>query len=54
MSTATIEAADQAASAAPDHPLTPLSADEIRAVRGIVDDNGLLSDSVRFVLRRAR
>ncbi len=49
MSTATIEAADKATSAAPDHPLTPLSADEIRAVRRIVDDNGLLSDSVRFV-----
>ena len=33
----------------PDHPLTPLSADEIRAARRIVDAHGLLGDSVRFV-----
>ncbi len=33
----------------PDHPLTPLSADEIRAVRRIVDAHGLLGDGVRFV-----
>lgn len=32
-----------------DHPLTPLSADEIRAARRIVDAHGLLGDSVRFV-----
>ena len=32
-----------------DHPLTPLSADEIREVRRIVDEHGLLGDSVRFV-----
>jgi primary-amine oxidase len=49
MSTATIEAADRTASAAPDHPLTPLTADEIRAVRRIVDEHGLLGESVRFV-----
>ncbi|MCV7290450.1 primary-amine oxidase [Mycolicibacterium wolinskyi] len=45
--TATIEPAQK--TDAPDHPLTPLSADEIRAVRRIVADNGLLGDSVRFV-----
>jgi primary-amine oxidase len=49
MSTATIETIDQTASAAPDHPLTPLTADEIRAVRRIVDAHGLLGESVRFV-----
>jgi primary-amine oxidase len=49
MSTATIETVDQPGSAAPDHPLTPLSADEIRAVRRIADAHGLLSESVRFV-----
>jgi primary-amine oxidase len=49
MSTATIDTVGQAASAAPDHPLAPLSADEIRAVRGIVDAHGLLGDGVRFV-----
>jgi len=49
MSTATVETVDQTASAAPDHPLTPLTADEIRAVRRIVDANGLLGESVRFV-----
>jgi primary-amine oxidase len=42
MSTATIETVGQTASAAPDHPLTPLTADEIRAVRRIVDAHGLL------------
>jgi len=49
MSTATVETVDQTASAAPDHPLTPLTADEIRAVRRIVDAHGLLGESVRFV-----
>ena len=49
MSTATIESVDQTPSAAPDHPLAPLTADEIRAVRRIVDAHGLLGDSVRFV-----
>lgn len=49
MSTATIETVDQTASAAPDHPLAPLTADEIRAVRRIVDAQGLLGGSVRFV-----
>lgn len=33
----------------PDHPLTPLSADEIREVRRIVGAHGLLGESVRFV-----
>jgi len=33
----------------PDHPLTPLSADEIRAARRVVDAHGLLGDNVRFV-----
>lgn len=32
-----------------EHPLNPLSAEEIRAARRIVDENGLLSASVRFV-----
>ncbi|WP_101952063.1 primary-amine oxidase [Mycobacterium sp. 3519A] len=49
MSTATIATVDQTAPAAPDHPLTPLTADEIRAVRRIVDAHGLLGEDVRFV-----
>ena len=49
MSTATIETADRTASPAPDHPLTPLSADEIRSARKVVEDSGLLGESVRFV-----
>ncbi len=49
MSTATVETVDQTASAAPDHPLTPLTAEEIRAVRRIVDAHGLLGESGRFV-----
>jgi primary-amine oxidase len=49
MSTATIDTVDQTGSAAPDHPLAPLSADEMRAVRGVVDAHGLLGESVRFV-----
>jgi len=49
MSTATIESVDQTPSAAPDHPLATLTADEIRAVRRIVDAHGLLGESVRFV-----
>ncbi|APE34744.1 tyramine oxidase [Nocardia mangyaensis] len=32
-----------------DHPLTPLSADEIRAVKTVLTDAGLVGDSVRFV-----
>ncbi|WP_395310043.1 primary-amine oxidase [Mycobacterium sp. AMU20-3851] len=32
-----------------DHPLTPLTADEIRAVRRIVEAHGLLGEHVRFV-----
>ncbi|WNG81184.1 primary-amine oxidase [Mycobacterium sp. ITM-2016-00316] len=47
MSTAFVESA--ATTGIPDHPLTPLSAEEIRAVRRIVDERGLLTDSVRFV-----
>ncbi|MBS1691837.1 MAG: primary-amine oxidase [Actinobacteria bacterium] len=49
MSTATVETADHTGSAAPDHPLNPLTAGEIRAARRIVDENGLLGESVRFV-----
>jgi primary-amine oxidase len=49
MSTATIDTVDQTGSAAPDHPLAPLTAAEIRAVRRIVDARGLLGGSVRFV-----
>ncbi|CAN5272099.1 primary-amine oxidase [soil metagenome] len=49
MSTATIETADRTASPAPDHPLTPLNADEIRSARRILDESGLLGESVRFV-----
>ncbi|OKH72107.1 tyramine oxidase [Mycobacterium sp. SWH-M3] len=45
--TATIESVQK--TVAPDHPLTPLSADEIRAVRRIIDENGLLGASGRFV-----
>jgi primary-amine oxidase len=32
-----------------DHPLVPLTADEIRTVRHIIDGHGLLGESVRFV-----
>jgi primary-amine oxidase len=49
MSTATIETVDPTGSPAADHPLSPLTADEIRAVRRIVDAHGLLGESVRFV-----
>jgi primary-amine oxidase len=49
MSTDTIDTAAQTASGAADHPVNPLSAEEIRAVRRIVDDNGLLGAGVRFV-----
>jgi primary-amine oxidase len=49
MSTATIKFTDQTAPAATDHPLNPLSANEIRAVRGIVEADGLLGEDVRFV-----
>src|ERR1700760_1350260 len=54
MSTATIETVDQAASEAPDHPLAPLTANEIRAVRRIVDAHGLLGEDVRFVYTAVR
>lgn len=47
MSTAFVESATN--TGIPDHPLTPLSAEEIRTVRRIVDEHGLLGESVRFV-----
>jgi primary-amine oxidase len=49
MSTSTIESVADTAAAVPDHPLNPLSADEIRAVRAIIAENGLLGAQVRFV-----
>jgi len=49
MSTATFEAATDTAPVTPDHPLNPLSAGEIRAVRRIVEAAGLLGEQVRFV-----
>jgi primary-amine oxidase len=49
MSTAAIQTLGQAGPATPDHPLTPLTADEIRAVRRIVDAHSLLGDTGRFV-----
>jgi primary-amine oxidase len=45
--TATIEPVRQTVT--PDHPLTPLGADEIRAARAIISECGLLTDRVRFV-----
>lgn len=48
MSTVTITSPGQAGAAPPDHPLTPLSAAEIQAVRRIVAANGLLGEDVRF------
>lgn len=47
MSTAFVESATD--TGIPGHPLTPLSAEEIRTVRRIVDEHGLLGESVRFV-----
>lgn len=47
MSTAFLETATDTEASA--HPLTPLSADEIRATRRIVAEHDLLGDSVRFV-----
>ena len=47
MSTAFVESATT--TGVPDHPLTPLSAEEIRAVRRIVAEHGLLGENVRFV-----
>ena len=49
---ATIESVDQTPSAAPDHPLAPLTADEIRGVRRIVDAHGLSGQSVRSCTSR--
>jgi primary-amine oxidase len=48
MSNATIKSADQTASVAPDHPLAPLTPEEICAARRIIDAHGLLGDGVRF------
>lgn len=48
MSTSSIDTVDRVASAAPDHPLTPLSAAEIRAVKRILDSNGLLAEHTKF------
>lgn len=49
MSTAVTTAPEAIGQTSPDHPLTPLSAAEITAVRGIVDEAGLLSEHSRFV-----
>jgi primary-amine oxidase len=49
MSTAVAEQATDTTPAGPDHPLTPLSADEIRAARRIVETDGLLGEQVKFV-----
>jgi primary-amine oxidase len=49
MSTAIVETAESTDSTTPGHPLTPLSAGEIRSARKILDENGLLGESVRFV-----
>src|ERR1700754_270005 len=49
MSTDAIETLGQTGPATPDHPLTPLAADEICAVRRIVDAHNLLGDGSRFV-----
>ena len=47
--TATAEKTVVTGSVSSEHPLNPLSADEIRAVRRIIDENGLLGSSGRFV-----
>ncbi|MGK2318023.1 primary-amine oxidase [Gordonia rhizosphera] len=49
MSTATVTDPGRTDSVGPDHPLTPLTADEITAVREIVDAAGLLGEHTRFV-----
>jgi primary-amine oxidase len=49
MSTAAIETLGQTGPAAPDHSLTPLTADEIRAVRRSVDAHNVFGDASRFV-----
>ena len=54
MSTATIESRRPNRLGAPDHPLNPLSADEIRAVRRIVDDERSARRERPVRLRRAR
>ncbi len=51
MSTAFVESATD--TGIPDHPLTPLSAEEIRTVRRIVDEHGLLGGERPVRLRRA-
>ncbi|EME66299.1 tyramine oxidase [Rhodococcus ruber BKS 20-38] len=49
MSTATTPFTEAAATPAPDHPLTPLTADEITAVKETVSAAGLVTEHVRFV-----
>ncbi|MGV9709627.1 primary-amine oxidase [Gordonia sp. NPDC003424] len=49
MSTAAITRPADVDATGPDHPLTPLTAAEITAVREIVDGAGLLSERTRFV-----
>ncbi|OOL31508.1 tyramine oxidase [Rhodococcus rhodochrous] len=49
MSTATTKFTDAASTPAPDHPLTPLTADEIIAVKETVSAEGLVTEHVRFV-----
>ncbi|EID71733.1 MULTISPECIES: primary-amine oxidase [Rhodococcus] len=49
MSTATTETPAAIGSATPDHPLTPLSADEIRSAKALLTDEGLIGEHVRFV-----
>ena len=48
MSTTTVTPAT-VGSTTPDHPLTPLSADEIRTAKAVLVDEGLIGENVRFV-----
>ncbi|CDZ90389.1 primary-amine oxidase [Rhodococcus ruber] len=49
MSTATTPFTEAASTPAPDHPLSPLTADEITAVKETVSAAGLVTEHVRFV-----
>ncbi|QRI76436.1 MULTISPECIES: primary-amine oxidase [Rhodococcus] len=49
MSTATTKFTEAASTPAPDHPLTPLTAEEITAVKETVSAEGLVTEHVRFV-----
>jgi primary-amine oxidase len=49
MSTTTIEFTDAATTSEPDHPLAPLTADEIAAVKETMTVEGLVTEHVRFV-----